>query len=206
MTSLATNTKAQIADTVRMREDLFIGPSLGLGSTWVNHMIPAKKFKLGGTMGISFLYAWSSNLALGADLVVSVEGYKISNIENKLSTQSTTPLYLRLPLRVCYMIGDGRLVRPMIFAGPVLGYKIAEYGEDNKVSGGMFLRQNSNEFRTFDAGVSGGAGVMFRFSDRTRLNVSLNYYYGLTDALQSYYRYNQIENFTANIGMLFALR
>lgn len=206
--SLCTHTSAQVTASHCLADDMYIGPTIGAGSTWVDKMGPRKEFKPGGIIGINFLYASGHNIGWGADLVVSVEGYKRSEVTKEqkvLYTESVTPLYVRLPLRMYYMMNSIHVVRPMIFAGPAFGYKIAEYSEANKVTGSMFLRQNSNSFRNFDVGLSGGAGLLFRFTDKNWMQVSANYYHGVVDAFEPYYRDNQIENISVNIGMLFAL-
>src|SRR6478672_7572381 len=96
MAGLTTYTNAQEVDSACRKADLFIGPTLGAGSTWVDRMGPRKEFKMYGTIGISFLYSREQHIGWGADLVVSAEGYKRSDVtkEHKvLSTESVTPIY-----------------------------------------------------------------------------------------------------------------
>jgi hypothetical protein len=204
-----THLSAQEQPTPKLKEDLFIGPNVGVGNTWVSNLLPVRKMKAGGNIGLSFLYARDANFGYSADLAIAAEGHKRDSVNEEkhyVVTQSVTPLYLRLPLRVYYMFMEGHLFRPMIFAGPSFAYKLGEYSEENKVTGSIFMRNVSNDFRMFDVGVHAGAGMSVRMADKSRVNLTFCYYQGLTDAVATNERFNRNENLSVNLSLLFVVR
>ena len=177
-----------------------LGPIAGFGHSWLSGM-DNQDFKPSIQLGIGMIYSKYEHLGIGADFSVSHEGYRM---ENELTNTEWTvnPLYLRLTPKLYYFFGEyGALVRPKIYAGPSVAYKIDERVSLNEEN--LSNEETGNDiFNDADLGLTAGAGVNIKIANRTWLNLDGSYYHGLIDVTDNG---NANRNLKINVGVLFGL-
>ncbi len=183
----------------------YFGPIGGIGNSWVHNLPGSTSFQNKKSFGVRYFGLLTKHWGVGANLVVSAEGYQV----NYLNTmQSFTPIYLRMPLRFYYFFGKpGNIVRPNIYIGPSVAVKLDEQVSVSNAYRELYKVSNSDNFNLFDAGVNGGAGLNIRLTHNVWLNMDMGFYTGFTDALNDVGdTYNPQSDVDFNLGLLFGLR
>jgi len=188
---------------------LSLGPVGSFGHSWTNNMGAGDGyFKPSPALGIGMMFSMREHWGFGTQLLVSHEGYAHeARLNGFMYDRMVNPVYLRMPMTVNYFFGRyGNVVRPRLYLGPSLGLKIDEQ-EDADLMGADVSYHASDEFRTFDVGIQGGAGVNIRMYRKTWLNLDAGYYQGLLDVSdrRGESDYNTNSNLRLNVGVLFGL-
>lgn len=194
---------------------LSIGPVGGFGHSQVTGLDGTTQFKISPYLGAGIIYSRKSHWGLGAEIGVSHEGFK-KNYDDAFGgtySMAYNPVYLCIPLRAYYFFGDyGAKVRPKVYLGPSFGIKVDEMRyfngskvDNNNDAGGVAMQKDI--FNGFDLGVNAGAGVNIKVMRATWLNLSLDYYQGVLDAVNvDNSGYNTNQNLRVNVGLMFGLR
>jgi hypothetical protein len=193
------------ATTHSNSEYISIGPVAGFGDNWVSNLGATARFQPSGYVGIGLVYARNEHWGWGGQVQLSAEGYNVK--DGNGYTASSTPLYIRVPLRGYYFFGDYRnTVRPKIYLGPSFGFKVGE--SDNGYNGAdQAMAANLGTFRSFDLGVNVGAGVNIKLAKSVWLNMDLGYTQGVLDAIKDDAgKYNTNQNLAFNAGILFGIK
>jgi hypothetical protein len=206
--STLTNINAQSAAKTSGVEYWSLGPILGFGGSWVNNM-DNQNFKPSGELGLGIIYSRHEHWGLGADVTASAEGYSSEYLWNGVSyTSEVTPVYLRFTPKVYYFFMDyGDKVRPKIYLGPSVAYKLGEGQDINApalANGDLprILNPTGEVFDNMDIGVKVGAGANIQLARSLWLNTDLGYYQGLMDATDMD---NKNSNLRLNLGLMFGL-
>ena len=167
--------------------------------------------------GFGLIYAKHANWGFGGEVLFSKEGFKkeITDIRFGEGYEETNSVgYIRVPLRAYYFFGQYKQkIRPKIYAGPSFGVKIMDDQKIEAISGTTMpiltdLDHVSN-FNTFDLGLQAGVGLNVTLSRAIWLNLDLNYYQGLLDAIDdnAVYKtgYNMNQSLGLQVGVLFGL-
>ena len=189
-----------------MREgSLHIGPVAGFGSSWIGYAPGNAAPVAAGYGGVGLVDMVGRHWGLGGNLTLSSEGYRTNYPGLQ---RSDIPLYLRMPLRAYYFVGGpANIVRPDIYLGPGFGAKLSEHMTSSNYNGDVTRIQNASNFRSFDAGVDGGAGINIQLSHSIGLNFDLGYYQGITDALKDAANtYNTDHDFDVDLGLYFDIK
>ncbi len=183
----------------------FLGPVAGIGSSWIGYMPVGGIAKTSGYAGVSLIKLNNPHWGWGGQIRLSSEGYKIESFSN---AQVFRPLYLRVPARAYYFFGRrSDWLRPNIYLGPSAAVKLSEYNVAGNIYQDYYVVHNSSYFRTLDIGVNGGVGLDFRLSHKTWLNLDLDYYHGLVDAVDdASNEYNPNRTLNFSLSVLFNLR
>ncbi len=191
-----------------LRSHISLGPVVSLGHSWIHDAnVNGNKFKFAPAAGIGLVYSTDEHLGFGAQLLVSHEGFR-HEFPTPVATgiRTVNPVYLRLPLHIIYFFGKyGDRVRPKIYAGPSLAYKVDErhyYGSD-EAKALLSPYSQPKLYKDFDAGISIGAGANVRLSSATWLNLDAGYYHGLASAVEGYGFKNR--NLRLNVGLMWGL-
>ena len=155
-----------------------LGPNAGVGSSWLDNT-PNRKAKLAGNAGLSLVYSAAEHFGIGLDAKYSFEGGKYS-AGNQTVTADLN--YFRLPLKFIYFFGDyGNRVRPKLYAGPSFGFLTG--GKTTiELPNNMKEERNSQDiYKSFDFGLTAGAGLNIRLVKNTWFNADLNYLHGISD-------------------------
>jgi len=204
--AMSTTASAQDATNKTTNRNYFsLGPVVGFGHSWIGQTEGKKLFNSTGYLGLGMVYSRREHWGFGADLVLSSEGQRARyTLGSSDYNASINALYIRVPLKATYFFGDyGDKIRPKIYAGPSLGFKVGErYDADDES-----LKPSENVFNFFDLGVQAGVGANFRVGRRTWLNADISYYQGVLDAIKDDADdgYNTNQNVRLNVGLLFAL-
>ena len=181
-----------------------VGPVAGFGHSWLTG-VDDQDFKAAFHLGIGMIYSKREHFGWGTDLVVSHEGYKME--DNASNTELVVnPVYLRLTPKFYYFFGKyGDKVRPKLYAGPSLAYKMDEHinwndealsdDEVNTLFGGEI-------FNDLDVGLTAGFGVNIELKKGIWLNLDGSYYHGLLDVTDEG---NANRNLKLNVGVLIGL-
>ncbi|MCD6010788.1 MAG: hypothetical protein K0Q79_650 [Flavipsychrobacter sp.] len=183
----------------------YFGPTAGLGHSWVHNLPGNTSYQTQKSLGIKYIGLLTKHWGVGANLVVSSEGYQV----NYLNTmQSFTPIYLRMPVRLYYFFGKpGNMIRPDIYVGPSVAVKLDEQISASAAYRDLYKVSGSDNFSLFDAGVNGGAGLNIRLAKNIWLNMDMGFYTGFTDAVEDMGKtYNPQSDVDFNLGLLFGLR
>lgn len=186
-----------------------LGPIAGFGHSWLSNMGPGQNFNPSGYLGIGMIYSRFEHWGWGTNLVASSEGFKEEYYRNG-STYRTTidPMYIRVTPRAYYFFGKyGDNVRPKVYLGPSVGFKVAEnqYMSDDiygATDAGVTMVNNTDVFRTVDFGAEAGAGVNIKLARSTWLNLDANYYHGFINVTDME---NKNRNLRMNAGVMFGL-
>ena len=184
---------------------LLLGPVVGFGNSWVDNMPGNVMFKASGYAGISLIKMEGRHWGWGGQIDLSSEGYSVDDYG---SIQTVKPLYLRVPLRAYYFFNrPSSWVRPNLYLGPSFGLKLGETYTVSNAYYDNYVAHNSSMFRTFDAGVNGGAGLNLRLARKMWLNLDLGFYQGFVDAVKDPYNtYNPNHDVDLSASLLFNLR
>ena len=176
----------------------------------------------GFTVGVPVRYSFFDWLDVGADLSYVQKNYEKRRFTNDgMFYTDTHNHYLQLPLFARFSFG-GSKVRGFVSAGGYMGYWLSSRVEGIHALSGMFPGSEEEQIWEFDerlpfdpvrdnrfeAGLMGGAGVLYRMTPGVELFVEGRYYHGLTD-LQKRYQYRRIPRyngtFALQIGCMFDL-
>lgn len=178
---------------------LHVGFSGGYGQSKLDEVKVPERNMSSWNIGVNVVTQRSAIWSWGAGLLASAEGYRI-----KLNAGERTvrPIYLRIPVKGTFYFTKTK-VQPLAYFGPQIGIKIAESSSgplrEGEAPGGK-------EFKTFDAGIIGGAGFSIRLSETKRINLDASYYKGFTDAnIKMVSEFNRNSNWTINAGMIFQI-
>lgn len=189
-----------------------IGPVAGIGHTWITNVPGNTDFKIAPALGIGMMYS-RSNWGFGGDVLVSHEGY-IAEYRDDQGGQydvNINPIYIRVNPKVAYYFSNwGNWIRPNVYVGPSIGFKVDEvqdYSVNNNGNGADNLNMNSNLFDKTDVGAIGGVGVNMRVAKKTWFTLGGEYYMGFTDAQSDFYRgvNNQNRNARLKVGFMFGI-
>ena len=203
--SLAVPMYAQINMSGLKTGTTFLGFTGGIGISGVDHTSGSTAERTSFSAGITFIEIPQSHWGWGGQVALSSEGYKV----NYSYTQTIKPLYLRVPVRAYYFFGKpSSRIRPNLYLGPSFAVKQGEYSSyNNNPYEGRNIDRNTNNFRTFEAGLNGGAGLAIHIVKSAWINADAGYYHGLTDALKDPEgTYNPNHNMYANLSLLFDIR
>lgn len=187
-----------------------LGPIAGFGHSWTTNMVNGE-FKPSAQLGLGVVYSRFEHWGWGGDLAVSHEGYTMGRTTNGVyNTMTVNPVYLRLTPKAYYFFGKyGNDIRPKVYLGPSVAYKIDEtqYMNGTMLDGGsdaiaVGSTRSGDAINDWDLGLNAGAGVNFRIMPRTWLNTDIGYYHGLLDVTGTDMM-NQ--NLRLNVGLMFGL-
>lgn len=203
-----------------------LGPVVGIGQSFVTkdvymEQVAAKKdlFKVALKGGLTFIYSRHEHWGLGGDILYSKLGYKAWYVRY-LDTLTGAPTvsynetndagYMQVPLRFYYFPGKyNKKARAKIYLGPVLGFNLMEAQDREAVDGSIPMDlKEMPRYNSFDLGLQAGVGVNVYLAKSLWLNLDLNFYQGLTDALtddQVRTGTNLNQNFGLQVGLLFGL-
>ncbi len=189
-----------------------LGPVVSFGHSWTSNVGDRPDFKASPALGIGMVYSKNEHWGLGAQLLVSHEGYKqdVPVGGGNYVKMTVNPVYLRLPLQATYFFGDyGDRIRPKVYAGPSVAVRVDEthyYSNDNyRPAEGSTAA--SDRFNRMDFGLTAGAGVNIRVSRLTWLNLDAGYYHGLVDAVANNFDndFNGNRSLRLNAGLMWGL-
>jgi len=134
-------------------------------------------FLIGGHMDISI----TGTFSVQPELLYVQKGAEFT-IEEDIDLRSTTNWkydYIELPVLLKLHLGE-RDIKPVIFAGPSIGYNINAKAESltNEISETENLKDDT---RPFEFGLYFGAGGVMNLSQSTALTIHLRYSLGLSD-------------------------
>ncbi len=198
---LLINTKS--VAQLRNERDFLSGPVAGFGHSWVS--TGSAMFIPSGYVGISCIDFTGRHIAIGGQLAASPEGFRI----NYYGTQQTViPVYLRVPLRAYYFFREHTArFRPDIFFGPSFGLKLSEYSTPGTNYKDRYMARNPEVFKRFDFGLDGGAGIDITLTEKTSINVALEYYKGITDVIKEPLENNEENHdLELSLSLLFKIR
>lgn len=180
-----------------------LGPIGGFGHSWTSNM--NNRFKPSAHLGIAMIYSRFEHWGWGTELTASHEGYSTA-IGNQTFTYD--PTYLRMTPKAYYFFGNyGDNVRPKIYLGPSVAYKVAE---DRYVGGPnnsdiRYTDRGSYMINDWDLGVDVGAGVNIKVAPYTWLNLDADYYHGLLDVTRMNGMNNMNRSLRANVGVMMGI-
>lgn len=199
---------AQNADDKKIVEKkgtsyISLGPIGGFGHSWTSNM--NNRFKPSAHLGIAMTYSRFEHWGWGTELTASHEGYSTA-IGNQTFTYD--PTYLRMTPKAYYFFGNhGDNIRPKIYLGPSVAYKVAE---DRYVGGPnnsdiRYTDRGSYMINDWDLGVDVGAGVNIKVAPYTWLNLDADYYHGLLDVTRMNGINNMNRSLRANAGVMIGI-
>lgn len=199
---------AQNADDKKIVEKkgtsyISLGPIGGFGHSWTSNM--NNRFKPSAHLGIAMIYSRFEHWGWGTELTASHEGYSTA-IGNQTFTYA--PTYLRMTPKAYYFFGNyGDNIRPKIYLGPSVAYKVAE---DRYVGGPnnsdiRYTDRGSYMINDWDLGVDVGAGVNIKVAPYTWLNLDADYYHGLLDVTRMNGMNNMNRSLRANVGVMMGI-
>lgn len=178
-----------------------LGPVAGFGHSWISDAAGFNQtFKPSWHLGAYLLYAKHQNWAFGGVLTASHEGFTSELALPFVGNITTTynPVYVRAIPRVHYFFGKyTNNVRPKLYAGPSIGFKVVEDYTSEPTS-----PTPPEAFDSFDLGANVGAGVNIKVASSTWLNLDADYYHGFLGVTPGD---NQNRYLRANVGVLFGL-
>lgn len=174
-----------------------LGPNAGVGSSWISNTTNSKA-KLSGNAGLALVYSAAEHFGIGLDAKYSFEGGKFQQGSQDVTADLN---YFRLPLKAIYFFGSyGSKVRPKVFVGPSFGFLA---GGETQIEGQQNPIKSKDYFKSFDFGVTAGAGVNVRLVKNTWFNADVNYLHGITDIRENFDQHNR--NLGVNVGVNFGL-
>lgn len=176
-----------------------LGPSAGVGSSWLDNT-SNRKSKAAGNAGLSLVYSAAEHFGIGVDAKYSFEGGKYS-LNNETTTANLN--YVRVPLKFMYFFNNyGNRIRPKVFAGPSFGFLA---GGTTKIETPVLTRElkSKDYYKSFDLGLTAGAGLNIRMVKNTWFNADVTYLHGLTDIRPTSKQHNR--GIGANVGVNFGL-
>lgn len=178
-----------------------LGPNAGVGSSWISNTNNSKS-KLAGNAGLSLVYSAAEHFGIGLDAKYSFEGGKS---QTGSETTTTDLNYFRLPLKAIYFFSSyGKKVRPKVFVGPSFGFLAG--GQTKIESPNVNATVDSKDYyKSFDFGVTAGAGLNVRLVKNTWFNADVNYLHGITDIEKKANSNAHNRNLGVNVGVNFGL-
>ena len=184
------------------QDNVSLGPTAGFGHGWLSNSADAR-YHPTGNLGLTLIVSTETRFGFGADVKWSIEGGKTSTNTGTVTTRLD---YIRVPLKAMYFFGDlGNRVRPKVTIGPSFGLLAGgkqKYEAADKVVSEMKAKDIAN---SFDIGLNASAGLNYRLINKTWLNLDLNYYHGLSDALKAADADNKNRNIGINVGVTFGI-
>ncbi len=204
---LAQNADNNKTTKARGTSFLSLGPIGGFGHSWTSNM--DNRFKPSAHLGIGMIYSRFEHWGWGTELTASHEGYS-TRLGSNGTTQyiSYDPTYLRMAPKAYYFFGRyGDNVRPKIYLGPSVAYKLVE---DQYVDGPgstevQYMNAGNEMLRDWDLGVDVGAGVNIRVAPYTWLNLDADYYHGFLDVTRLNGLNNMNRSLRANVGVMIGI-
>lgn len=202
---------AQKTNKDKLASHLSIGPVVSFGHSWTSNVGEKVRFKPSPAAGIGLVYSRNEHWGLGAQLLVSHEGFKQQLGTNLVGqpiedgpSGSVNPVYLRLPLQVTYFFGKyGDKVRPKVYAGPSVAVRVDEV----RYFDGESMNTANDTYGRADFGLTAGLGANIRLSKLTWLNLDAGYYHGLVDVIPEANndKFNGNRNVHVNVGLMWGL-
>ena len=140
---------------------------------------PTTAMKFGFQAGAVTDYAVKGNFSVETGLFVSTMGHKLNATS---ATRTENPIYLQIPLHARYSFGNKFFVR----GGPYFGFCVGGKGNwntdeyDYKLNFGREEIFGQRVYRSFDFGLSAGAGMQFG-----NIQAGVECKQGLTNAIHS---------------------
>ena len=172
MTVVLTASNAQAQFTFGVRTGVNCSKIWGGSETATN-------MKLGFQVGAIANYFVNNNFSLEPGFFVAMMGHRI---DVAAATRTESPVYFQIPVHVRYNLSDRFFVR----AGPYFGFFFTGYGKwdtdehNYKLNFGREDVFGQRVYRSFDFGLSAGAGMQFG-----NIQVGLEGKQGLTDVIHS---------------------
>lgn len=159
--------------------------------------------------GFGLIYAKHEHWGFGGEVLFSKEGFKKEFTDKILNVgyQETNSVgYIRVPLRAYYFFGKyNQKIRPKVYAGPSFGFKVMGNQKLEAISGttmpNLTAVDHTSDFNPIDLGLQVGFGVNIPISRAIWLNLGLNYYQGLLDAVDDNFVYKTGYNMNQNLGI-----
>ncbi len=125
-------------------------------------------FRSGFSAGVSLGITFPSGLAIQPEVRYALKGATsdsatIADVEQPLDVKSTIS-YLEVPVLVVYRFDTGGGIRPKVFAGPFLAWKLDSTIEWGLASGGTRMKETDSSVQSRDVGFVVGAGLEFDFA------------------------------------------
>jgi opacity protein-like surface antigen len=175
-----------------------IGPVVGIGLSWVTDAAN-NDANISPLFGVRGIWSKKEHWGISAELAVTMEG-----TNGKIALTNTdwkaVPTYVRFTPAFNYFFMDYKSnVRPKLYAGPTLGFKVGESYiiNDNKVN-------NATEmFKPMDFGFTFGGGANFKLSQRIWLNLDASFFTTVMPTTETGDHFGQ--NARINVGVLFGI-
>ena len=144
-----------------------LGPRVGVNFSNVSNLSDDTKSLTGLAIGLTTTYSISEATGLTVDILGSHEGYKLGDVEYKVS-------YLQIPILFDVFFGElGESFRPKVYAGISPGFLLGAKQDDTKL--------DKDQFNSLNLSLAGGLGFNARVASRIWLNADLRAYLGLSD-------------------------
>lgn len=177
-----------------------LGPTAGLGFTTIKNTSKSNA-KLGGNIGAALVYNASEHMSVGLDTKLSFEGEK-TDLNNTNWIKNVN--YLRIPLKAIYNFGTSdNIVRPKVFAGPSFGFLLGGKTKFETPDKDITVYKSKELYKSFDFGITAGAGLTYGLNENTWLDADLTYFNGITGVVKDTHARNR--NIMLNVGVLFGL-
>jgi hypothetical protein len=179
-------TIAWCAVTGAMAQEVAVGVTAGIGHSWLSEQAGRTLGHPAWNVGGTFIYSTARHWGFGFDIKYSREG-RTTRYEPDDHRERANLDYVRVPLRVTYFFNElDNDVRLKVSVAPTLGFlAAARYmirdSDGHEVSNNSFKDQVNG----FDFGLTFGAGVNFRVSERAWLTTELAYYNGFTNVAKT---------------------
>ncbi len=191
--------------TGSMAQETAIGVTAGIGHSWLSEQAGQTLGHPAWNLGGSFIYSTTRHWGFGFDIKYSREG-RTTRYAPDDHVERANLDYVRVPLRVTYFFnGLDNDVRLKLSLAPTLGFLAgARYmirdANGHEISNNSFKEQVNG----FDFGLTFGAGVNFRVSERAWLTTELAYYNGFNNvATTGGTTLNR--NLALNLGLMFGI-
>lgn len=191
--------------TGAMAQETAIGVTAGIGHSWLSEQagrtVGHPAFNVGG----SFIYSTTRHWGIGFDIKYSREGRATRYAPDDHLERANLD-YIRVPLRLTYFFNDlNKDVRLKLSLAPTMGFLAsARY----KIWDADGHEEANNSFKDqvngFDFGLTFGAGVNFRVSERAWLTTELAYYNGFVNVAK-YGGTTLNRNLAFNAGLMFGI-
>ncbi|HQQ78473.1 MAG TPA: porin family protein [Thermoanaerobaculia bacterium] len=132
----------------------------------------SKSSRTGFIGGASAEARLSDTFSVQLEAFYTQKGFEVSSAAGKATYRLD---YLELPLTAKATFGSGPL-RPYLFAGPVVGFRLSATAESGSSSGDF-----KDSTRSTDLGVDLGAGLLYRLNPGTALVLEGRYSVGLVN-------------------------
>lgn len=193
------------AMTGAMAQETAVGVTAGIGNSWLSEQAGRQLFHPAWNVGGTFLYSTSRHWGFGFDVKYSREG-RTTRYQPDDHRERANLDYIRVPLRVTYFFNElDKDIRIKVSLAPTLGF-LAAARYSIRDSDGHEVANNSfkDQVNGFDFGLTAGAGVNFRISERAWLTTELAYYNGFTNVAKTGGT-TLNRNLAFNVGVMFGV-